>query len=111
MKKNFCCGVCGNKKIVKLTTFKNFPLTGIFIRKRNLKVPKNNLIIGYCSRCYHIQLKKFVDKKILYNSKYSTRTSNSHLSKQAYKTEQKTLIHFFYSWHGSFAIRFFEFLH
>ena len=84
MKKNFCCGVCGNKKIVKLTTFKNFPLTGIFIRKRNLKVPKNNLIIGYCSRCYHIQLKKFVDKKILYNSKYSTRTSNSHLSKQAY---------------------------
>ena len=63
MKKNLCCGVCGNKKIVKLTTFKNFPLTGIFIRKRNLKVPKNNLIIGYCSKCYHIQLKKFVDKK------------------------------------------------
>ena len=25
------------------------------------------------------------------------------LSKQAYKTEQKTYLHFLYSWHGSFA--------
>ena len=25
------------------------------------------------------------------------------LSKQAHKTEQKTYLHFFYSWHGSFA--------
>lgn len=78
------CPICKKSEIKNLILFKKFPITGIFIKKKIDKFQKFDLDLGVCKNCNHLQLRKLVSKKILYNDKYYNRTGKSHLSLQAY---------------------------
>ncbi len=84
MIKKTSCPICKKRALKNLILFKKFPITGIFTKKRNKKFQKFDLDLGICKNCNHLQLRKLVSKKILYDAKYYNRTGKSHLSLQAY---------------------------
>ena len=84
IKKNRC-GVCDQKRLVKLINLKKFPLTGIFVKKNiDKKFPYYfDQKLNICTNCGHLQLEKFISPNLLYNNIYANRTSASHLSDNA----------------------------
>ena len=87
------CAVCGSKKLKNLIKLKNFPLTGIYIKK---KLKENfpyyfDQNLNICKNCGHLQLSKFLSPDLLYNNIYANRTSESYLSDGAIKFFKKFL--------------------
>ena len=78
------CRVCESGNLSSVFQLKNFPLTGIFLKK-NEKSPPNSYDqkLNLCKNCGHIQLNKFISKKKLYDDFYTNRTSTSHISDQS----------------------------
>ena len=73
------CDICSSKKLKKIFSMKNFPLTGVYIKKnQNLKNFHNEFLI--CQNCNHGQLKNQINPKYLYQETYTHRTSKSPLA-------------------------------
>lgn len=77
------CGVCESKKLSVALELPGLPLTGIFVRKSNPKIPGGiDQQFLFCRNCGHSQLGREIDPQALYGRSYGFRTSASHASRQ-----------------------------
>lgn len=75
------CDICSSKKLKKIFGMIKFPLTGVYIsKKQKLKNFDNEFLI--CKKCNHGQLRNQINPKFLYQETYSHRTSKSPLAVQ-----------------------------
>ena len=75
------CDICSSKKLKKVFGMIKFPLTGVYIsKKQKLKNFDNEFLI--CKKCNHGQLRNQINPKFLYQETYSHRTSKSPLAVQ-----------------------------
>ena len=73
------CDICSSKKLKKVFGMRNFPLTGVYIKKKQkLKNFDNEFLI--CEKCNHGQLRNQINPKFLYQKTYTHRTSKSPLA-------------------------------
>ena len=78
------CAICNDKDIVKIANLPHFPLTGIFVKNKDIGKGINfdqGLLV--CQKCGHMQLEYALNPGILYNNEYAHRSSSSHLSDSA----------------------------
>ncbi len=75
------CDICSSDKLKKVFGMKRFPLTGIYLsKKQTLKNFNNDFLI--CEKCNHGQLRNQINPKFLYQETYSHRSSKSPLAVQ-----------------------------
>ena len=78
------CVICDSSNLKKIIELKKFPITGIYTKNKINKFSNYfDQKLNLCRNCGHIQLNKFLSRKILYNECYTFRTSDSHLSDQS----------------------------
>ena len=78
------CVICDSSNLKKIIELKKFPITGIYTKNKINKFSNYfDQKLNLCKNCGHIQLNKFLSRKILYNERYTFRTSDSHLSDQS----------------------------
>jgi 2-polyprenyl-3-methyl-5-hydroxy-6-metoxy-1,4-benzoquinol methylase len=83
-KKIIQCDICEKKKLQKIFDLKSFPLTGIYLKKKN-KLDYFDNTFSICKNCGHGQLINQIDPVLLYKKTYSHRTSQSPLAVQINK--------------------------
>ena len=86
------CRVCKSKKLSKILNLGKLVYTGIFPKKKNIKVPSGFLSLVLCKECKLLQLEDNFNSKKMYGSNYGYMSSlNSSMSGHL-KKKSKNLI-------------------
>jgi predicted TPR repeat methyltransferase len=82
MKKTKCI-VCGNSNILTVLNLGKSPLANNLIpfRDINIKEKKYPLVMGQCKNCNHVQLKYFVEPKLMFDNYLYVSSASSTLQK------------------------------
>ena len=61
-----CCLACNSKNLKKVLNLNKQPLANSFLKNKNSKEKKYELLVNCCVNCTHLQLSIAVDPKIIY---------------------------------------------
>ena len=75
------CRACNNTKLKNIVTIGKQPLSGIFPKKKKLKLKKYSLDLFLCIKCNLVQLGKSASAKEMFGEKYGYQSSISKLMK------------------------------
>jgi len=84
------CDVCGSHNLTSIVEWSSFPLTEIYVPKEINLAPNlgcSDLVLDYCKKCTHGQLRNVVDQDALYGhtSDYAFRSSQSRSATLSYE--------------------------
>jgi hypothetical protein len=70
--KKINCVVCNNSVILTVLDLGKSPLANNLVSFKNakLKEKKYPLVMGQCSKCNHVQLKYFINPKLMFDNYY-----------------------------------------
>ncbi len=72
------CTACGYDSLKNVIDLPLLPITGIYVKQRMVdRIGNIDQTLCLCDRCGHVQLKNFIDPKIIYGGDYYTRTNLS----------------------------------
>ena len=85
------CKNCENKKLKKVIFINRQPISSVFLKKKNLKLPKYSLDLYECAYCKLIQFKSLPPLNDMYGETYGYRTSLSPLMVKHMKDKYKII--------------------
>lgn len=75
---NDSCSVCGNTDLPIVMDLPRFPITGVYVAKREPeRFPNMDQALLFCRECSHAQLQYVIDPNYLYDKTYTHRSSAS----------------------------------
>ncbi len=85
------CRNCKNKHFYKLFSLGKLSYTGIFKNRKSI-IPKDELKLIMCKKCYLVQLNKNFNPKIMYDSNYGYRTGINKTMTQHVESVVKNMV-------------------
>ncbi len=85
------CRNCKNKHFYKLFSLGKLSYTGIFKHRKSI-IPKDELKLIMCKKCYLVQLNKNFNPKIMYDSNYGYRTGINKTMTQHVESVVKNMV-------------------
>ena len=84
------CRICNSKNLKLAFSLGNIAYTGIFLKRKNLNVPKDHINIVYCKNCSLVQLDRNFNLNYMFGKNYGYRSGinksmSSHLDNLAKK--------------------------
>ena len=91
MKTQATCSICSKKDLIELINMPKMPLTGLFLKEKDLDGSLFDQAFNYCKHCGHGQLKNVLPQEVIYDDSYDHRTSKSQMSRSCNEVFLKTI--------------------